>query len=140
MRVQDQKSVGSVAGARNARGAVGTGARFSLGASTAAGRAESLAPTAILGGLEALIALQSEDTARERRKRGARRGHGLLDLLDELKVALLAGRLPPELQGRVGLLLRESGPTGDPRLDGILDGIELRAEVEMAKLRQARVA
>ncbi|MCA1952699.1 MAG: flagellar assembly protein FliX [Hyphomicrobiales bacterium] len=138
MRIVDQKSVGSVSGTRNARGAGRAGgARFTLDSGGALQRAESQAPISILGGLEALIAIQSEDTTRERRRRSARRGQGMLDILDELKLALLAGRVPPELQARLGAALRDAIPSGDPRLDGIVDAIELRAEVELAKLKRA---
>jgi Class II flagellar assembly regulator len=33
-------------------------------------------------------------------------------------------------------VLREEMPSGDPSLDSIVDAIELRAEVELAKLKQ----
>lgn len=139
MRIVDQKSVGSVGGTRSGRG-VGTtsGARFTLDSGTATAKLEAHAPISILGGLEALIAIQSEDTTRERRRRSARRGQSMLDVLDELKLALLTGHLPPDMQARLSATLHEAGVSGDPQLDGIIDAIELRAEVELAKLRQAQ--
>ena len=42
------------------------------------------------------------------------------------------------MQMRLAVLLREEAPSGDARLDGIMDGIELRAAVELAKIRQAK--
>jgi len=139
MRIVDQKSVSGVSSAQGARaGSASSGARFSLDQGVASARAEAMAPVAIMGGLEALIAIKSEDNARERRRRSVRRGQGLLDILDELKLALLSGHLPPELQNRLAIMLREEGPSGDVRLDSIMDGIELRAAVELAKLKQAQ--
>lgn len=139
MRIVDQKSVSGVSGTQGARaGAASSGARFSLDQGVTSARAESMAPVSIMGGLEALIAIKSEDNARERRRRSVRRGQGLLDILDELKLALLSGHLPVELQNRLAIMLREEGPSGDARLDSIMDGIELRAAVELAKLKQAR--
>lgn len=139
MRIVDQKSVNSVGGARGGRGAGATGgARFTLEQGGAAAKLEAHAPISILGGLEALIAIKSEDNTREKRRRSVRRGQGILDILDELKVSLLAGRLPPDLQARLSSTLREGLPSGDPALDGIIDAIELRAEVEIAKLKQAQ--
>ena len=91
-----------------------------------------------MGGLEALIAIQSEDNSRERKRRSTRRGQAMLDVLDELKLALLSGNLPPDMQARLSATLREGWPSGDPKLDGIIDSIELRAEVELAKLKQAK--
>jgi hypothetical protein len=139
MRIVDQKSVNSVGGARSGRGASAAGgARFTLDAGTAAVKLEAKAPISILGGLEALIAIQSEDNTREKRRRSARRGQSMLDVLDELKLALLGGHLPADLQSRLSAALREAMPSGDPQLDGIIDAIELRAEVELAKLKQAQ--
>jgi Class II flagellar assembly regulator len=140
MRIVDQKSVSSVAGSRTARGTSGTGARFSLESAAQSVKAEAKAPISILGGLEALIAIQTEDTTRERRRRSAKRGQSMLDVLDELKLALLAGHLPAGLQARLSASLREDAPSGDGRLDSIVDAIELRAEVELAKLKQRQAA
>jgi hypothetical protein len=139
IRVGDQKSVSSVGGSRGARdaGAAG-GARFTLDPGGAMAKASAQAPVSILGGLEALIAIKSEDNTRERRRRSAKRGQVMLDVLDELKLAVLSGRITPELQARLGAAVRGADISGDPQLDGIIDAIELRAEVELAKLRQAQ--
>ncbi|MCA0399627.1 MAG: flagellar assembly protein fliX [Proteobacteria bacterium] len=138
MRIVEQKSVGNVGGARGARGASGSGARFTIDQGATSTKAEAKAPISILGGLEALIAIQSEDNTREKRKRSLKRGQSMLDVLDELKLALLSGHLPANIQSRLGMVLQDTGASGDPRLDGIVDAIELRAEVELAKLRQAQ--
>lgn len=138
MRIVEQKSVSSTGAARSARSAGGTGTRFTLDSGGATAKAEARAPISILGGLEALIAIQSEDNTREKRRRSVKRGQGLLDVLDELKLALLGGSLPPGIQSRLRAALHENGASGDPNLDGIVDAIELRAEVELAKLKQAQ--
>lgn len=136
MRIVDQKAVSSVSGSRGARNASGTGARFTLDTPSQSPRAEAKAPISIMSGLDALIAIQTEDTTRERRRRSAKRGQSMLDVLDELKLALLAGHLPASLQARLSATLHEAMPSGDPALDSIVDAIELRAEVELAKLKQ----
>jgi hypothetical protein len=69
-------------------------------------------------------------------KRWARqRGEEILDRLDEIRHGLFVGRLPRE---RVAVLLdlvrRQKARTHDPRLMQIIDEIELRAEVGLAKL------
>jgi hypothetical protein len=136
MRIVEQKSVNATGAARGARSTGGTGARFTIDSGAASPKAEAKAPISILGGLEALIAIKSEDNTREKRKRSVRRGQGMLDVLDELKIALLGGYLPPGLPARLSATLIEAGASGDPRLDGIVDAIELRAEVELAKLKK----
>lgn len=84
--------------------------------------------------LDALLALQAVDDATERRKRAVKRGQAALDVLDEIKVAVLAGALEPSSLGRLkaalGGLQERSGEQG---LDSVLAQIELRAEVELAK-------
>ena len=139
MRIVDPKAVANVNATRASRASgAASGARFSLGMESATNRAEHAAPAAMLGGLEALIAIKSEDQTRERKKRSIKRGQGLLDILDDLKLNLLSGRLPADLEQRLAGALREESMSGDPRLDTILDGIELRAAVELAKIRMAR--
>ena len=91
--------------------------------------------THALTGLDALIALQAVDADAPRKKRKAvKRGRDLLDRLDEIRIGLLSGHMSGEAIARVLSLLDETEPTGDPRLDGLMEDIALRAEVELAKL------
>lgn len=136
MRVLEPKTIGTVSAANGARHAAGaSGVRFSLPGSPNTQKAESAAPAAIMGGLEALIAIRAEDTTREKKRRSVKRGQGLLDLLDELKLSLLGGRLPPDMAARLAQAGRDDQLSGDSKLDDIVGGIELRAAVELAKLR-----
>lgn len=94
-----------------------------------------VAPNGNVGGIEALIALQGIEDPAERRRRAVTRGRSALDALDELKVALLGGALDVHLMNRLkaaAAALKEL--TGDPALDAVLAEIELRAEVELAKM------
>ena len=91
--------------------------------------------TVPLASLQALVALQALPDATERRRRSLRRGGALLDRLDEIRLALLDGALPAEtLPGLSAELAAAREGTDDPRLDGLLQEIEVRAEVELAKL------
>lgn len=110
--------------------------------SSAPAATSSNAPAASLTGLDAILTLQSrEDSPGERRRRSAKRGHDILDGLDRLKASLLSGRVPThELQSIAGRLAERDGVSGDPRLDGLLADIELRAAVELAKLSVGRAA
>jgi hypothetical protein len=85
------------------------------------------------------MALQGVEDATERRRRAIRRGGGLLDRLDELKLALLNGKDGAPALERLARSLREERPDDvDPGLKGVLDQIDLRAAVEMAKAEAAR--
>lgn len=115
---------------------------FSVGSGPASARAGARAAAATLAGLDAVLLLQGEpDTPSERRRRSARRGHDLLDGLDRLKASLLSGRVAThELLAIAGRLSERAETTGDPRLDGLIADIELRAAVELAKVEAARGA
>ncbi|MGJ5081359.1 flagellar assembly protein FliX [Bradyrhizobium sp. HKCCYLS3013] len=85
--------------------------------------------------IDALLALQGiEEEPAERRKRSVQRGKRALDVLDDLKLSLLSGKLDTAM----ALRLRDAAAdlkqtSGDPGLDAILSEIELRVEVELAK-------
>ena len=98
--------------------------------------AATTAPTNSLAGMDAILTLQGgEEQPGERRRRFARRGHDLLDGLDRLKASLIMGRVSTrDLQSIAGRLSERAGSSGDPRLDGLIADIELRAAVELAKL------
>ena len=102
----------------------------------------STAPAASLrtiGGIDALIALQGQDDPAERRRRAVKRGRTALDALDELKVEVLGGTLGPSTLMRLKSATAElTDASGDPRLDALMAEIELRVEVEIAKMASRR--
>jgi hypothetical protein len=88
-----------------------------------------------VGGIDALIALQGVEDATERRRHAVKRGRLALDALDELKLGLLGGTLTQttlsKLKSAATFLKDASGEAG---LDYVLGEIELRVEVEIAKM------
>jgi hypothetical protein len=73
----------------------------------------------------------------ERRKRSVQRGRGALDVLDDLKLALLSGNFDTATVGRLRTAAADlKSSSGDPGLDAVLSEIELRVEVELAKAGQ----
>jgi len=69
------------------------------------------------------------------------RASKILDALDDLKLDLLDGRLSPDALEALTRSVREQRSlTDDPQLEGLLDEIETRAAVELAKLEAVRVA
>ena len=94
-------------------------------------------PTALrtVGGIDALIALQGVEDPIERRKHALKRGRIALDALDELKLGLLGGPMSPATLAKLNsaaAYLKDG--SGDAGLDGVLGEIELRVEVEIAKM------
>jgi hypothetical protein len=111
---------------------------FSLPQDEAAAPPAAAGGVRTVGGIEALIALQGVEAPEERRRRAVKRGHTALDLLDEMKLGLLSGRLEPAMLLRLKTLaggLKDL--SGDPRIDQVLAEIDLRVEVELAKVETA---
>ena len=126
-------SLGSPAG--NIRRTSSTGFSLPEAATTPESRA-ALAPKAAAN-IDALLAMQGVEDPTERRKRSVQRGRGALDVLDDLKIGLLAGNLNASTVSRLrDAAANLKSSSGDPGLDAVLSEIELRVEVELAKAGQ----
>ncbi len=67
--------------------------------------------------------------------RSKKRAEDILDRLEEIRVGLLTGSIPRDRLEALDQLVRgHRDQAMDPRLNEILDEIELRARVELAKL------
>lgn len=142
MKVNGTGGIGGSAGPKPARAGAGEGFRLPQAGTTAApGQSASVAGATTLVGVDALIALQDVGGPLERRRRSVRRAVAILDVLDDVKAALLAGELSSQDLLRLQRAVRaQREATDDPRLEGVLDEIETRAQVEIAKLEMARAA
>ncbi len=138
MKVVGPNGVSTPTSARATRSTSG----FSLGQTAAAAAPSAATASAAAGGVSdvsALMALQGIEGPLERRRRAIRRGGGLLDRLDELKLALLSGDADEASLDRLARSLREErADGGDPGLNAVLDQIDLRASVELAKAEMRR--
>lgn len=91
---------------------------------------------AALDGVDALLAMQEvgDATDEQTRKKATSYGEDLLDRLAGIQDALLRGAIPKESLMELARRIRSGRvKVQDPRLSAILDEIELRAEVEIAK-------
>jgi hypothetical protein len=114
------------------RAASGT---FSIGGETAPRAATAAGAPRVIGGIDALLALQGFDDPLERRRRAVKRGRTALDALDALKLGLLTGTLETGALAALKAVAAElADRTGEPDLDMVLAEIELRVEVELAKI------
>jgi Class II flagellar assembly regulator len=120
----------------NIRRTSSTGFALPEASSTPESRA-AVAPKAAAT-IDALLAMQGiEEDPTERRKRSVQRGKGALDVLDDLKIGLLAGNFTASTVSRLrDAAANLKSTSGDPGLDAVLSEIELRVEVELAKAGQ----
>jgi hypothetical protein len=89
-----------------------------------------------IAGISALLSLQEagDGTSEEAAKKSKRRAAALLDLLDNVRMGLLTGGIPKtSLQHLTSLVSQHREQVMDPQLAEILDEIDLRAQVELAK-------
>lgn len=99
--------------------------------------AQSVGGNPPISAVDALIALQEvgDSTSEQANARAQARGQLLLDRLDEIRHGLLSGAIPRRTLNELSKAAREQrDAVSDPRLAEVLDEIELRAEVELAKL------
>jgi hypothetical protein len=87
-----------------------------------------------VGPVGAILGVQEVGDATERAAKGKKRGNMLLEQLDGLRIALINGALSKEQLLRLSAMVQnEKVQVDDPRLAQILDDIDLRARVELAK-------
>ncbi len=135
MKVSRTGSTAAASAVGRVRKKGGVGGNFSVeGAEAATPTAGAQAPTAVAG-LDALLAMQEVDAnGSGKRRRAVRRGHDMLDLLDEIRVALLEGTLPEaKLKSLLRVVNAEGTLTADPVINAVLAEVDLRARVELAK-------
>ena len=102
--------------------------------------ASSAAPTNTIARVDALLSVQGAESPTERaaRKRMHQRGEDILGELDNLKLSLLTGTMTlGQVIDIADVVASHREKVADPRLTAILDEIDLRAQIEIAKVRKA---
>ena len=105
--------------------------------SAAAGGNGAVGGSVGLSGVSTILALQGapDSTERRPRQRAVQRGDAMLDELEQIRLGLLLGAVPRgRLEQLAHLVRARREQVDDPQLIAILDEIELRAAVELAKL------
>ena len=137
MKVSNVGSTRSTESARHKKaGGVGSGEFADHLRDSAAVPAGPLGTPAV-GGVDGMLAAQEVGDALDERGRKQVVDHGgqLLDRLDQLRVKLLEGSIPKDQLADLARQMRARRRSiDDPRLQEIIDAIELRAKVEIAKL------
>ncbi len=136
-KVDVSRSVDTVRTART-RAAAPSGVAFSLEQPGDTRSTASVSGQSPIASVDALIALQEMSSSTTGRARAARRGKDMLDLLDDVRDGLLAGHVSRDtLQRLVHLVGAKREDFVDPGLSSVMDEIDLRARVELAKLNFA---
>jgi hypothetical protein len=141
MKVTGTGGAAGAAAGGNAKAAAAPGFSVPASETPEATASARLAGPGAVASVDALLALQEAEGPVERKKRAVKRAGRLLDVLDEVKLALLGGGgSAAALQRLVQATREERAETGDVRLEEVLDEVETRAAVELAKAEMSRLA
>jgi hypothetical protein len=143
VKVEGPKSTSSAGPARRTQAPSGTGGKefaselekVTDADETAAPAVEGAGGVVGLGGILAAQNVSERDGGPQERRRRAQRASDLLDRLEEVRRGLLLGAVPKDRLADLAKLVRDRRERGaDPAVARLLDEIELRASVELAKL------
>lgn len=141
MKIQGPSGTQSTSKSKKSSGAGKSGSNFSdfMDSGSASGASGASASSSI-NNIDALLAVQGADdpAARAAKTRMKNRAHTILDKLDQLKVSMLCGSITiGELMGIADTVANHREKIDDPQLTSILDEIDLRAQIEIAKLSKS---
>lgn len=123
----------SAIGSRGATARPGSGVAFHINDGSQAQKTGAPTQATPAQDIGSLLALQSVEDPLLKKKKLVRRGTQMLDTLEEIKADLLVGRVSEGRLTQLMALIAQARDQSEPGLDGLLDDIELRARVELAK-------
>jgi hypothetical protein len=141
MKIQGSGGAAATGGLARPTAAASAGFEPAPASVREAAQASPSAALNTVSSLDALLALQEAPGPMERRRRAVKRAGKLLDILDSVKLTLLEGGSPSTMLNALQQAANEArGETDDSGLEGVLDEIETRAAVELAKAEMARLS
>lgn len=133
MRIEGPSRRTPVGGKSGARGNAAGRPLFELGDSQPSSRAVAPQAASAATEIDAILALQAVEDPVLKKRKAVKRGHALLDDLEALKADLLVGMVSESRLESLLIQVRHAREQIDPKLDAIVEDIELRALVELAK-------
>ena len=140
MRIPEVKKPSTQSSRKAKKGVPSTGVNFSehlSQASNISSETEVSSKNTAVTGINTILTVQEiiDQPERAERRQLAEWGSDILDSLDEIRHGLLIGTIPKKRLETLAQRLRvRKACVSDPRLIDIINEIELRAEIELAKL------
>ena len=138
MKVQGPSRTQGSSGVKKSDKAKQSDADFGAALAGVAGGAGQVNTTQSIASVDALLAAQATEdpTARAAKQRMRRRSHNVLDHLERIRMAMLNGSLTVgHMIDIADVVASHREKITDPALTAIMDEIDLRAQVELAKMR-----
>ena len=100
-------------------------------------KTERPSPSVKVATLDAIVPIDSATIEEQHKNLAKGRAVFILDRLEDIRQGLLLGAVSQSGLQELARTIREArGETLDPKMSDILDDIELRAKIELAKLEQ----
>ena len=100
-------------------------------------KTERPSPSVKVAALDAIVPIDSAAVEEQHKNIAKGRAVFILDRLEDIRQGLLLGAVSQSGLQELARTIREArGETLDPKMSDILDDIELRAKIELAKLEQ----
>ena len=100
-------------------------------------KTEHPSPSVKVASLDAIVPIDSVAVEEQHKNIAKGRAVFILDRLEDIRQGLLLGAVSQSGLQELARTIREArGETLDPKMSDILDDIELRAKIELAKLEQ----
>ena len=139
MRIEKPKDLARTKKKSSSSAANSSCATFSINVPTPAATLTGAQASSNINNIGALLSAQEVDSSKTQAQVAVKRGNDMLNMLDQLKIGLLNGRVAPSTLNRLKTLATNPQKLEDsPNLKKVLHSIELRAEVELAKLAQQK--
>ncbi|MFA5592494.1 MAG: flagellar assembly protein FliX [Micavibrio sp.] len=139
MKIEGPSKTQGASGTKKS-GKVSGGGSFEDFIAHAPKQAAGAAPAQSIARVDALLSVQAAEAPGEQaaRRRMVERGEDILKELDGLRHAILTGSLTiGQVIDIADVVASHRERVTDPRLTAILDEIDLRAQIEMAKMQRA---
>ena len=137
MRVSQTRRSNSAKSSRSGRSGAARGGEFQLPNLKKSTQRREIAGPSQISSIDTIVALQAVDDATDRRRQAVETGDQILELLDQLKIGVLSGRVKvSDLNLLKKTIEKQQAVDGDPGLNDVLKQIDLRARVELAKLQR----
>lgn len=143
MKITGPSSTGKTTGVKKSSKAGSAGGVSSFGSLLETGESEAASHTSatgVIAGIDVLLAAQGTDDSAQRsaRRKMRARGEDILKQLDKIRLGMLTGTLSvANLLDIADVVASHRERINDPQLSSLLDEIDLRAQIEIAKMRMA---
>lgn len=139
MKIEGPSKTSSTSGSKKS-GRVGADGSFEDFLAAAPKEAAAAAPTHSIARVDALLSVQEAESPTERaaKRRMVSRGEDILKELDDLRLSLLTGTMTlGQVIDVADVVASHRERISDPRMTAVLDEIDLRAQIEIAKAAKA---